>query len=310
MPLGVDCVDREAGFARSRHAGANSRLVSRKRNRQIFQIVLPGADDGDRIRIIRRLQADSLTLGFTAFRRCLAFPTSFPQRLRQSQPGCRRLVSRNFLRRALAHDETAAVAAFRPEIDDPVAGLDHVEIVLDDHNRVAAIDEAVQDFQQAANVLEVQAGGRLVENVHGASGGLLDQFAGQLDALRLAAGERGARLSQLDVVQPHVVQRLEHGANSRHVVEVLQCLLHVHVQRVCDRLALVADLKRLAPEAFSAANRACDPHIGQKVHLDAIGAVALTGFTTPAAAPSGGYVETETARFVAAQLGVGQLGEE
>jgi hypothetical protein len=73
------------------------------------------------------------------------------------------LFSRNIFRRAGCHDLAAAVAAFRPEVDDPVGGLDNFEVVLDDHDRVAVLDQLVQHFQQLGNVVEVQAGRRFVE---------------------------------------------------------------------------------------------------------------------------------------------------
>ena len=60
--------------------------------------------------------------------------------------------------------------------------------MLDDEDRVAQVHEAVDDAEQLADVVEVQAGGRLVEDVERASGVRLAQLAGQLDALRLAAG--------------------------------------------------------------------------------------------------------------------------
>jgi hypothetical protein len=37
--------------------------------------------------------------------------------------------------------------------------------VLDDHDRVALVDESVEHGQQVADVLDTQAGGRLVEDV-------------------------------------------------------------------------------------------------------------------------------------------------
>jgi hypothetical protein len=40
---------------------------------------------------------------------------------------------------------TPACAAFRPEIDDPVSGLDDVEVVLDDDDGIAVIAQAVQE---------------------------------------------------------------------------------------------------------------------------------------------------------------------
>ena len=65
----------------------------------------------------------------------------------------------------------------RPEVDDPVGGLDDVEVVLDDEHRVALVDQAGQDREQAAHVLEVEAGRRLVEQVDGVAGRALGQLA-------------------------------------------------------------------------------------------------------------------------------------
>ena len=46
-----------------------------------------------------------------------------------------------------------------------VGGLDDVEIMLDHHHAVALLDQPVQHLQQLADILEMQAGGRLVENI-------------------------------------------------------------------------------------------------------------------------------------------------
>src|SRR5690606_3163897 len=53
----------------------------------------------------------------------------------------------------------------RPQVDDPVGTLDDIEVVLDDQDGVAQIDEAVNDGQQLADVVKVQPGGRLVQDV-------------------------------------------------------------------------------------------------------------------------------------------------
>ena len=105
-------------------------------------------------------------------------------------------------------------AAFGAEVDDPVGGLDHVEVVLDDDDGVPLRREAVEHLEQLADVVEVQAGGGLVEDVERLARALLDQLAGQLDALGLAAGEGRRRLAELEVVEPDVVQRLEHRRRS------------------------------------------------------------------------------------------------
>src|SRR3989440_5306007 len=72
--------------------------------------------------------------------------------------------------RALGDNAAAAFAAFGPEVDDPVGLFDDVEMVLDDEHGVAEINEALQDVEELSNVVEVQAGGGLVENVERAAG--------------------------------------------------------------------------------------------------------------------------------------------
>ncbi len=59
-------------------------------------------------------------------------------------------------------------------------------------------------------VCDVQAGGRLVQDIDGLAGRALGQLGGELDALRLAAGQRGGRLPELDVPQPD----LAHGSRA------------------------------------------------------------------------------------------------
>ena len=71
----------------------------------------------------------------------------------------------HLLGRASGNDAAAAVAAFRPEVDHPVGGLDDIQIVLDDDHRVSRVAQAVEDVQQQADVVEMQAGGGLIQYV-------------------------------------------------------------------------------------------------------------------------------------------------
>ena len=64
-----------------------------------------------------------------------------------------------------------------------------------------------------------------------------------------------------------------------------------------DVLALEANLQCLAVEAPPLADGTGHPHVGQEVHLQAIGAVALACLATAA-----GFVEAEPARIVATDL--------
>ena len=131
---------------------------------------------------------------------------------------------RHFLRRALGDDAAAGLAGLGAQVDDPVGRLDHVEVVLDHDHRVAQVDQAVEHVQQLADVVEVQAGGRLVEDVERPPGVGPAKLGGQLDALGLAAGERRRRLAQRQVVEPDVGQRLQDPADLRDVGEQLQGL--------------------------------------------------------------------------------------
>ncbi len=67
--------------------------------------------------------------------------------------------------RALRHHVSPLFASFRAEVDDPVGGLDHVEVVFDDEHAVAVFHEPVQHGEQFLDVVEVQAGRRLVQQV-------------------------------------------------------------------------------------------------------------------------------------------------
>ena len=70
----------------------------------------------------------------------------------------------HILRRSFSHDLAAAVAAFGAHVDDPVGGLDDFEVVLDHDHGVAGVGQLVQHLEQLGDVVEVQAGGGLVED--------------------------------------------------------------------------------------------------------------------------------------------------
>ena len=208
-------------------------------------------------------------------------------------------------RRAGGHDVAAAVARLGAHVDDPVGRLDHVEVVLDHDDGVAQVDQPIEHVEQLGHVVEVQAGRRLVEQVQRAAGVGPGQLGGQLHALGLAAGERRRGLAEREVVEPHVAQRLQHAADLGDVLEQLHRLAARHVEHVGDRLAVVRDGQRLGVVALAAAGVALDPHVGQEVHLDPLLAVPFARLAAPA-----GHVEAEPPRRVAAQLRLGQLGEQ
>ena len=86
------------------------------------------------------------------------------------------------------------VAALGAQVDHPVGAADHVQIVLDDQDAAAVFDQALEGRQQLGDVVEVQAGGGLVEDEQRAVAGGLRQVRGQLHALRFAAAKAWWRI--------------------------------------------------------------------------------------------------------------------
>src|SRR5262249_20182297 len=84
--------------------------------------------------------------------------------------GVRRRNCRHVLRCSLGDDHPAAISTFWTQVDDPISGLDHVQVVLNHEHGVAAIDEAMQHVQQHAHILEVETRRGLVEDVECAAG--------------------------------------------------------------------------------------------------------------------------------------------
>jgi hypothetical protein len=136
--------------------------------------------------------------------------------------------------------------------------------------------------EQQVDVGKVQAGGGLVQDVERAAGVALGQLLRQLDALRLAARQRGGALAQADVGQAHVQQRLQLARNGRHVLEE-GVRLPPSSPASGDVLALPLHFQRLAVVALAVADVAGHVDVGQKVHLHLDHAVALAGFAAAAA---------------------------
>ena len=177
--------------------------------------------------------------------------------------------------------------------------------MLDHDHRVALIDQPVQHGEELLDVVEVQAGRGLVEQVDRAAGGPPRQLLGELDALRLTTRQRRRGLPQPDVAQADVVEGLQLGPDLRHRVEELERLVHRHVQHLGDVATLVQDLEGLPVVALAVALVAGDVDVGEEVHLDPEHAIPLAGLAAPAP-----HVEREAARLVTAHPGLGHQREQ
>ena len=218
----------------------------------------------------------------------------------QGLAGVRRRVCAQVGHGADADDLAARVAAFRTEIDDPVAGRDDVEIVLDDDERVTGEQQAAQRAQQLGDVLEVQPGGGFVEQKQRAPCDAeigLRQVAGELESLRLATGQRRHRLPEAQVLEAHVGQWLQPGKHLALGGEERERLGHRQLQGRGDAEPLEQDLEHFRPVALAVAIHAAQVDVGQELHLDMLEAVAAAGGAAAVA-----RIEAERARCVGALL--------
>ena len=185
-----------------------------------------------------------------------------------------------------------------------VGGFDHVEIMFDDDDAVALFHQGVEDFEEFANIFEMEAGGGFIEDVERVAGGAPGEFLGEFDALGFAAGQGGGLLADLDVAEADFEQHGELFADGRHGLEEFDAVFDCHVQHVGDGFALEFHFQGFAVVAVAVADVAGDIDIGQEVHFDLDQAVARAGFAAPAF-----DVEAEAAGFVAAGQRFRQAGE-
>src|SRR5581483_3967885 len=141
------------------------------------------------------------------------------QNRRQSLASERFLHSRDFFGRSLGHNPSAGLASLRPQVNNPIRLLNDIQVVFNDDDRIAKIRQAIQNVEQHFDIVEMQPGGGLVKDVKGAAGLAPAELPSQFDALRLPAGKRRRRLSQVQVSQAHVHEGLELLLDRRDILE-------------------------------------------------------------------------------------------
>ena len=97
-------------------------------------------------------------------------------------------VTCNEFGRTLGDQFATGGAGLRTEVENPVGRLDHLEVMLDDNHGIAQIGQAVNHLQQFLDIIEVESGCGLIQDVERLSRVRAGQLGGQLDALSLAAG--------------------------------------------------------------------------------------------------------------------------
>src|ERR1035437_5383017 len=117
-----------------------------------------------------------------------------------------------FRENALGEEFAAQLAGSGAEVKQVVGGAEDVGVVLDDDDSVAQVAQLFQDVDETGGVAGVEANGRLVEDIERADQ-LRAERGGKLNALRLAAGERGGEAVEGEVLQANGVKKTETRAN-------------------------------------------------------------------------------------------------
>ena len=112
----------------------------------------------------------------------------------------------DLLRRADGDNAAARITSAGAHVDDIIGTADHIEIVLNDDDGRAAIEQRLEHAQQHPHIQRVQADARLVEHEHGIRLDAPD-LAGQLQPLRLAAGEARRFLAEREVTEAELLDR-------------------------------------------------------------------------------------------------------
>ena len=150
-----------------------------------------------------------------------------------------------------------------------VSHLDDIQVVFNDDDAVASLQERVEGVEQSLDVVEVKSRSGFVENEEGRLLPLLSDEIGQLHALVLTAGEGGGVLSQFDVSQSNLLQGLEPVYDGRLSMlgKEADSLRHGHIEHVVDVLALESHFQHIVFEAHAVASLTGERQVGHELHF-------------------------------------------
>ena len=123
-------------------------------------------------------------------------------------PGQRIGIGFNLGEYALGQQLAAELTRAGTQVEQMIGGAQNIGIVLDHQDGVAQVAQFFEDADQPRGVARVQADGGLVEHIERAHQPRA-QRSGQLDALRLAAGERGSQPVERQVFEAHCIEKLQ-----------------------------------------------------------------------------------------------------
>ena len=172
-------------------------------------------------------------------------PWSCEQR-REVAARCGRRLARDLLRRALRDNRPPRAPPSGPRSITQSAHLMTSRLCSMTTHGVAGVDEPREHAEQLLDVVEVQARGRLVEDVERAPRLHLAELAAELDPLRLAAAQRRRRLADLHVAEPDLdAASPRMRASCGKAAKSSRHSSTLDSSTSCDALALEPHLERL-----------------------------------------------------------------
>ena len=97
---------------------------------------------------------------------------------------------------------TASISSLGSKVDDIVCCFDDIQIMLDDHHRIAGIHQRLKHLDELVYIRCVQTGSRFIQDVDGSAGRSFGKLGRQFDPLRLSARKRPALTVQRQIRQP------------------------------------------------------------------------------------------------------------
>src|SRR5699024_8734243 len=125
----------------------------------------------------------------------------------------------NLFGRAGTNNLSAGKAAFRTNVNNMVSAFNDIQVVFDDDDRMAAVDQLFERIQQLSYILEMQSGSGLIEEIERMIAGRLAQEFGQLYPLCLSSGKGRGTLAQLQIAEAHIFERLQLRGNPLFIDE-------------------------------------------------------------------------------------------
>src|SRR5438270_13634448 len=120
----------------------------------------------------------------------------------------RLLIARDLLRVTGGDHLAAHVAALGSQVDQPVGGFDDIEVVLDNQQRRSRLKQFAKGGQQLSDVVKMQPGCWLIEDVENALIFSPREVGSELEPLRFSTGKCCGRLSQAQVAEADFIQHL------------------------------------------------------------------------------------------------------